>query len=266
MNPNEDYLNVNKRSWNERAVVHLESAFYDMKAFRAGQNSLKEIELPLLGDVSGKTILHLQCHFGQDTLSLARMGALVTGVDFSETAIKTANSLTEELQLQARFICTDVYDLPNKDDKVYDMVFTSYGTIGWLPDIDRWAQVISHSLCKGGKFVFAEFHPVVWMYDDNFESIAYSYFKSSPIVENETGTYANRNSNLRNTNITWNHSISEVLTALMNAGLRLTSFKEFDYSPYDCFQNTEQFSPGKFRIAQFGNHIPMVYALTAVKD
>ncbi len=176
MNSNEDYLAINKNTWNTKTPVHLNSEFYGLEEFIKGKTSLKQIELDLLGEVKGKKILHLQCHFGQDTLSLARMGAEVTGVDFSDTAIKEANLLTQKINQSARFICCDVYSLPEHLDEEFDLVYTSYGTIGWLPDLNKWAQIIHRFLKPGGKFVFVEFHPVVWMFDDNFKEIKYNYF------------------------------------------------------------------------------------------
>lgn len=136
---NNEYLDINRKSWNERVDTHLSSEFYDMPGFLAGKNSLNEIELELLGDVSGKSILHLQCHFGQDTLSLARIGAKTTGVDLSDKAIEAAKKINNEMNLDSEFIASDVYNLPKVHNKKYDIIFASYGTIGWLPDLDKWA-------------------------------------------------------------------------------------------------------------------------------
>jgi len=149
------YLDKNRALWNARVAAHVNSDFYDMAGFRAGKSSLKPPELRLLGDLSGKSVLHLQCHFGQDTLSLARMGAEVTGLDFSDEAIRTARALAEELQLPASFVCGDLYDAPALLQRQYDVVFTSYGVIGWLPDLNRWAEVVASCLKPGGRFVFA---------------------------------------------------------------------------------------------------------------
>jgi len=264
MKSEENYIEINKQSWNNRTDVHIKSDFYDLDGFMNGKSSLKSIELDLLGDVSGKSILHLQCHFGQDTLSLSRMGAKVTGVDLSDNAIKVAKELTENLNVDAEFICCDLYDLPNHLNKTFDIVFTSYGTIGWLPDLDKWAAVVSKFLKSGGKFVFAEFHPVVWMFDDAFEKIEYNYFKNEAI-ETLEGSYTESTTDQEQQFITWNHSLSEVLRSLLNNDLQINSFNEYDYSPYNCFQKTIEFEPGKFRIEHLGNNIPMVYSLTATK-
>ena len=261
----ENYRDINKKLWNDKVDFHLASEFYDQKGFMAGRSSLNGIELAYLQDIAGKKILHLQCHFGQDTISLSRMGAHVTGVDFSDKAIQVAQQTATALQDDTRFICCDVYDLPNHLDEKFDMVFTSYGTIGWLPDLDRWAKVISHFLKPGGELVFVEFHPVVWLFDANFERIAYSYFNTETIVENTEGTYADKDAPIANQSASWNHPTGEVLNALIQNGLTIERFDEFDYSPYDCFNGTVEFEPGKFRIASLGDKIPMVFALVAQK-
>ena len=258
-----NYLEVNRNSWNNRVDAHLKSEFYDMEGFMNGNSSLNEIELNLLGDIKGKTILHLQCHFGQDSISLSRMGASVTGIDISDKAISKAEEIAKTLESSAKFICCDLYNLSENLAEKFDIVFTSYGTIGWLPDMEKWAKIVSHFLKPEGQFVFVEFHPMVWMYDDNFEKITYSYFNVAPIIETETGTYANKEADITQSNITWNHSISEVINSLIKNGLEILSLDEFDYSPYNCFNKAEAVGPRKFRIAQFNNTLPMVYAIKA---
>lgn len=260
-----DYLKKNKESWNQRTMVHVDSDFYDNESFIQGKSSLNSIELELLGDVNGKKILHLQCHFGQDSISLSRMGADVTGIDLSDEAIRTAKDLAQKTGQTTKFICSDVYDLPNHLDEKFDIVFTSYGTIGWLPDLDKWAQVVQHFLKEGGQFVFAEFHPVVWMYDDDFTKVHYNYFNDGPIVETQSGTYADTNADLEIEYITWNHPLSEVFMSLIKAGLTIEQFHEFDYSPYNCFAHTEEVASGKYRIKHFEDKIPMVYSIMAKK-
>src|SRR6218665_103839 len=262
---NQDYLNCNKQTWNDKVDVHIASDFYENDKFLNGKSTLNSIELELLGDVSNKKILHLQCHFGQDTISFARLGAKATGVDLSDKAIEKAKEFNTELGLDAEFVCCDVYNAPNHIYEKFDVVFTSYGTIGWLPDLDQWAKVIAHFLKPGGKFVMADFHPVVWMNDDDFNKIFYNYFNTEPIIEEGTGTYAEKDAEIESKTISWNHPISETLNALINAGLEVRQFNEFDYSPYDCFNEMEEFEPGKFRIKPFGNKIPMVYSILASK-
>ncbi|MFC2147039.1 class I SAM-dependent methyltransferase [Bacteroidota bacterium] len=265
MDSDSDYLKINKASWNSKTDTHMESEFYNMKGFLVGETSLKNIELNLLGDINGLRILHLQCHFGQDTLSLGRLGAHVTGVDLSDKAIDRARELALKTKIDANFICCDIYDLPKHLNKEFDIIYTTYGTIGWLPDLNKWGKIISRFLKPGGRLIFAEFHPVVWMFDDEFSKIAYSYFNSGPIMETETGTYAKRDANLTLKYIMWNHSIGEVITSLTQNGIEVTSLKEYDYSPYNCFKFTIESEPGKFRIKHLGNKLPMVYSIEGRK-
>ncbi|MCU0436760.1 MAG: class I SAM-dependent methyltransferase [Raineya sp.] len=261
----QNYLEINRNSWNNRLESHLNSDFYDLTGFMNGKSSLNTIELDLLGNIQGKSILHLQCHFGQDTLSLARLGANVTGVDLSDKAIKKAQELASQLNIQANFICSDIYDLPKHLDEHFDIVFTSYGTIGWLPDLNRWSSLISRYLKPDGKFIFVEFHPVVWMFDDNFERIGYNYFNDGAIIETESGTYADKNAPITQDYVCWNHGMGEVINNLIKNDLEILSLEEFDYSPYNCFNKTVEFEPHKYRIEHLGNKIPMVYALSAKK-
>jgi SAM-dependent methyltransferase len=234
-----------------------------MKAFMAGKSSLNQIELDLLGDVSGKRILHLQCHFGQDSLSLSRMGAKVTAVDFSEKSIQKAKEIAKELEIDIKFVCSDIYDLPNNLSGEFDIVFTSYGTVIWLPDTQKWANVIEHFLAPKGQFVFVDFHPVIWMFDDDLKEVIYKYSSSEAIVEDEEGTYADRNADVLLRSVTWNHGIGQTVNSLISAGLQLNDLQEYDYAPYPFIGHTEEFEPGKFRIKHFKNNLPLVYSLVA---
>jgi len=261
----ENYLELNKESWNKRTAYHVTSDFYEMDAFKAGKSSLMDIELGLLGDVKGKRILHLQCHFGQDSLSLARMGAKVTGIDLSDKAIATAKKLNTELKLDAEFIVSDVYDLPNNLKGEFDIVYTSYGTIGWLPDMNKWGSVIEHFLKPEGKFVFVEFHPNIWMYDDDFTHVKYNYFKDDAIVEEEEGTYADKGADIKLKYVVWNHGLSEVMSGILANGLTINNFKEYNYSPYDCFAHTQKIGERKYQIKPFGNKMPLCYSIVATK-
>ncbi|MDX2359287.1 MAG: class I SAM-dependent methyltransferase [Crocinitomicaceae bacterium] len=256
-----DYQNLNKESWNERTKAHVKSAFYDNDNFIKGKNSLNSIELEMLGDLEGKSVLHLQCHFGQDTISLTRLGATATGVDLSDEAINTAQELAQKTNSDATFVCCDIYDLPNHLEGQFDIVFTSYGTIGWLPDMDRWASVVNHFLKPKGQFLIVEFHPFVWTFDNDFAKIGHNYFNTQAYQETETGTYADKDAPIELEYVMWNHPISEVMNALIAQGLTIQAFNEYNYSPYDCFSHTEEFEPGKFRIKHFGDKFPMVYAL-----
>ncbi len=260
-----DYIALNKDSWNRITEYHVKSEFYDMDNFLKGNTSLNPIEEALLGNLNGKSVLHLQCHFGQDSISLSRMGANVVGVDLSDKAIDTAKQIASQTNSSAQFICCDIYDLPQHLDQQFDIVFTSYGTIGWLPDLNKWAGIVSKYLKPGGQFVFAEFHPVVWMFDNDFEKVGYNYFNTGAIIETETGTYADREADLEQEYVCWNHSLSEVVGSLIRNSLTIRSFEEYDYSPYNCFRHTIEFEPKKYRIAHLDNKIPMVYSLVATK-
>jgi 2-polyprenyl-3-methyl-5-hydroxy-6-metoxy-1,4-benzoquinol methylase len=265
METHQHYQNINRQSWNNKVEIHLNSEFYDHHNFMKGKSSLQSIELGLLGDVSGKKILHLQCHFGQDSISLSRLGAKVTGIDLSDKAIDAAKKIAAETQMDTQFICCDLYDLPQYLDEKFDVVFTSYGTIGWLPDLDKWAKIISHFLKPKGQFVFVEFHPVVWMFDDSFEKIDYRYFNSGAIVETDSGTYAEKNAALSQSYVMWNHGMGEVVNSLIKNGLQIQSLDEYDYSPYNCFSNTVMVEENKYRIEHLDNKIPMVYSLAATR-
>ena len=265
MSKENNYIEINRQSWNNKTDVHLKSEFYDLDNFLKGDASLNTIELNLLGDISGKKVLHLQCHFGQDTISLNRLGADVVGVDLSDRAIHSAERIAKETNSTARFICCDLYDLPNYLDEKFDIVFTSYGTIGWLPDLNKWASLVSKYLKPNGQFIFVEFHPVVWMFDDNFEKIQYNYFNSGAIVETESGTYADKSAEIVQEYVMWNHSLGEVMNSLITHGLEICSFDEYDYSPYNCFNKTIEVESKKFRIAHLDNRIPMVYSVEAKK-
>ena len=158
----DEYLESNRALWDEWTSIHVRSEFYDVESFKRGGIRLRPYELEEIGDVAGKDVLHLQCHFGLDTLSFARLGARVTGADFSAPAIAQARALAEELGLDARFVQSNLYDLPSTLQGDFDVVYTSRGVIGWLPDLDRWAEVAAHFVRPGGIFYITEGHPVMW--------------------------------------------------------------------------------------------------------
>lgn len=254
---------ANKHLWNQRTAVHKNSAFYDLEEFKNGANVLTPIELKEIGDVRGKSLLHLQCHFGMDTMSFSRMGAKCTGIDLSDDAIKLAKEINTELNLDAKFVCCNVYDTSKYVKEQFDIVFTSYGTIGWLPDLDPWAKVIADRLKPGGFFYMAEFHPVVWMFDDDFTHIKYYYDNKELIVMEDQPTYTGDKNEIVGKEYSWNHSISEVLNALINAGLKIEFFNEHTFSPYSNFKNTVETETGKWHIKGMEGKIPMVYSLRA---
>lgn len=200
-----------------------------------------------------------------DTLSGARKGAIVTGVDFSSEAIKTASELARETVLEAKFICSDIYNLPENVTEKFDIVFTSYGVIDWLPDLDKWAAVISHFLKSGGMFFIAEFHPVLWMMDDDFTYLKHSYFNDEVIEINTKGSYTEPHSNISGKEYGWNHSFDEILGSLLKYDLQIIEFKEFPFSPYNCFNNTVKGADNMYRIKGLENKLPMMYSIKAIK-
>jgi SAM-dependent methyltransferase len=193
------------------------------------------------------------------------MDAKVTGIDLSDTAINEAKKLNEDLGLNAEFICCNVYDLKDHLNKKFDIVFTSYGVIGWLPDLNKWAEIINHYVKPGGFFYMAEFHPVVWMLDEDFEKVKYYYHNQELIEMDVQGTYTDRYADIQGKEYSWNHSISEVLNALINHGLQIVFFNEYSYSPYPCFKNIMQGSDGNWRVKGMEDKIPMVYSVKATK-
>ena len=261
-----DYININKNLWNKKTEIHYDSAFYDNASFLKGRDSLNYIETNLLGNIKGKKILHLQCHFGQDTISLARKGAMATGVDFSEKAIEKARQLNDLAGTNANFVISDVYALRSILEEKFDIVFTSFGVVGWLPDMQKWARVINHFLKPGGEFVFVEFHPVVWMFSYDFQKIEFNYMDQKPIIEELDGTYTDREASIKEKSVSWNHGLSNVINSIIKTGLSITDFQEYNYSPYNCFNNTIEVSKGKFKIKGLEDKIPMVYSVKALKS
>jgi len=254
-----DYLNINKNAWNKRTKVHINSKFYDVKSFKNGESSLNNIELEQVGNVAGKKLLHLQCHFGQDTLSWARQGAKVTGVDLSTEAIEQANSLKLSLGLDADFIANDIYEFGNENVEKFDIVFTSYGVLCWLPDLSHWARIIANSLAIDGEFHLVEFHT----FNDLLSG--YSYFtQSEPDVEDE-GTYTENCDGTKSKVVTWAHSLSEVINALIKAGLSIEHFNEYPYSPYNCFEGLEYVSKKGYQMLHKGQNVPLLYSIKARK-
>lgn len=268
-----NFVETNRCLWNAKVSYHVVSPMYNVEGFLAGDDSLNKIEIDLLGDVTGKRILHLQCHFGLDSLSLVRRGAQhVTGVDLSDKAIEKARELADKLNLSksTRFICCNIYDLlkhlSNDQDQLFDIIFTSYGVLCWLPDLNQWASLISQYLKPNGVFIIAEFHPVVCMFNETFSCIEQSYFNQNVIIGESQGTYADRNAPICNPSVEWNHSLSEILQALIDHHLQIDVLQEFDYSPYDCFLNTVRTNDGFYQIKGLENKIPMVFAIKAIKE
>ena len=266
------YFKTNKDLWDSWTKLNLKSKMYDMESWKAGRNSLDSISLNALqGEIEGRKLLHLMCHFGQDTLSMARMGADVTGIDMSEEAIATATSLASELGLskQSRFIQTNIYDLPKHLDETFDLVYTSFGVLTWLPDLRKWAAIVNQFLRPGGTFFIAEFHPFIYAFDFDTRQLDYEYFGNGEAWhEKEAGNYAQREDSIERDYYFWIHSLSQTLRPLLDIGLKLIDFNEYDFSPYNCFPNMSEREPGKYIFNASGkiHRIPHVYSLKMRKE
>lgn len=265
MNDNTNYFEVNKNTWNQKVEIHAQSEMYKMDAFKSGETSLMPFELKALGDVKGKSLLHLQCPFGQDTLSWSRMGAKAVGVDLSDEGVKLAQHLNEELKLDAEFVCCNVLDTSNHVSDTFDIVFTSYGVIGWLPDLKPWAQMIAERLKVSGTFYIVEFHPILWMFDyiDDKIKMKYHYSQKDAIYEEYEGTYANQDSKMVSKEYGWNHGLSEVVNSLIEAGLKIDYLNEYDESPYDVFPDLIKLENGMYKMKD--QLFPMLFEIKATK-
>ncbi len=259
-------IKTNQQHWNQLVSHHLKSDFYELEAFKNGKNVLREIELEGLGDVKGKKLLHLQCHFGQDTLCWSRMGAECTGLDFSSEAIQAARDLNDELGMNVQFREANVLDEQKDWKEQFDIVFTSYGTIIWLPDLKQWAQNIYNYLKPNGIFYIAEFHPFLNCLDwDNNLNIIYDYFNTGANYENVEGTYAEKDAAVKGEEYFWLHSTEDVLMNLKNAGMELLEFREFPFSPYTCFPNLKEIGENRYVFKDLNVQIPYVFSLKMIK-
>jgi SAM-dependent methyltransferase len=231
----EDWQAANLELWDEWALLHETSEFYDLEGFKQGRSTIRAYEREEVGDVAAKSLLHLQCHFGMDTLSWARLGATVTGVDFSPNAVEIATRVAGELGLPARFVRSRVEDLPDNLEGTFDIVYTSRGAIGWLQDLERWAEVIAHFLKPGGFFYIHEGHPAMWVLDDEREDhelhIKYPYWeRDEPTEWPVTGSYADPTADVKATrSFDWPHSLGQVVTVLARAGLRIEWLREHPF-------------------------------------
>ncbi len=270
-----EFLETNLSLWNKLAKQHQTSQFYDVPAFVQGATSLKHVELQEMGDVEGKNLLHLQCHFGMDTLSWVRSGARATGVDFSDEAISGAKKLAEETGLEARFIQSDVLKLKGRFPEEFDIVFTSYGVVCWLADLKLWAEIIAESLKPGGTFYMVEFHPLARMLDDDGNHLSFGcYFEGKgPEKHEEEGSYADPSSKEKTVCYEWPHGLGELVSALIGAGLQLEFLHEFPYSAYQCFPYLQDNGdPERFTLkdeaaifAGKPHKIPLMYSIKAHK-
>lgn len=265
----DEYLRANRALWNEWAHINAASEFYHLEEFKSGGIRLNNIELQEVGDVAGKSLLHLQCHFGLDTLSWARLGAQVTGVDFSEEAIHLAQNLAGELHLPARFLCTDLYNLDTVLAEQFDVVFTSYGVLNWLPDIPRWAKIVADRVKQGGFFYIIEFHPFSMVLDDEADQyrLRYPYFMKDAMAFQVQGSYADRNASVQaSIEYGWNHTLAEIITSLIDAGLTLEFLHEYPFTVYQQLPYLQADDQGLWQQTAEPAMAPLLFSLRAYKS
>ena len=262
-----DYSQINKKWWNDVVPIHSTSELYDLDGFKKGKSSLISIEQKELGKiVRGKELLHIMCHFGMDTLSWSREGAITTGVDLSDKSIRMAKKLSRELNIPATFICSDFYELPKVLNKKFDIIFASYGVLCWLKDIKKWAKLINHFLKPGGIFYIVDLHPFTNILSCDFK-IYYKYFQRAPTIDNSSGTYTDWNANIKGTTYEWSYTMGDVVNTLIKEGLTIKYLHEFPFSMYDQFPGfMKKNEKGQYVFKNKKIEIPLLFSLMAVKQ
>ncbi|WP_088283036.1 bifunctional 2-polyprenyl-6-hydroxyphenol methylase/3-demethylubiquinol 3-O-methyltransferase UbiG [Kineosporia sp. A_224] len=269
-------FDLNRASWDERVPAHAESPDYALVRFSddpAFLSGVVRFDLPRLGDVAGLDVVHLQCHIGTDTVSLARLGARATGLDFSAAAVEQARGFAAALGLDVPFVEADVHDAVQAlGGSRFDLVYTGIGALCWLPDIDRWAGVVAGLLRPGGRLFLREGHPMLWSIDetrpDGLLVVEHPYFeRDEPVVWDDGGTYVQTDRTFtRNVTHEWNHGLGEIVTALHRHGLALTMLVEHDSAPWDTVPGrTVADDLGEFRLTDRRWRLPMTYTLQATK-
>ena len=259
-----DAIAANRALWDAWTRVHRDSSFYDLAGFLAGRDPLNRIETEELGDVAGRRLLHLQCHFGIDTLGWARRGARVTGVDFSPVAIATARRVAEQAGLEATFIESDIYALDHHDIGTFDIVHSSYGVISWLPDLNRWAEIVARHLRPGGLFHLVENHPFTMMLDDDGVSIRWPYLSTGePIRLVSDASYVAPMPDGPLPEYNWSHGIGDIVTALIGAGLRIAWLREVPRTPYPFPGYLEKRPEGDYGWPGGRDDIPLTFTIGA---
>jgi SAM-dependent methyltransferase len=269
-----DYRAVNRANWDERVPAHAASASYGLDRFRADPAHVSDVvrfDLPRLGPVAGLRGVHLQCHIGTDTVSLARLGARMSGLDFSASALDVARGLAADLGVDVDFHQADVYDAVSVLGAAsYDLVFTGIGALCWLPDVYRWASVVAALLKPGGRLFLREGHPVMWALDERRTDglvVDWAYFETpEPLVWDEPGTYVETDHVFTSTvTHTWNHGLGEIVTALLDHGLTLTQLVEHDSVPWEALPGQMVADGNEWRLAERRERLPLSYTLQAVK-
>ncbi len=263
------YFKNNKKWWNEATPIHAKSVFYDVDGFKAGKSKMiMPFEIEEMGDLRGKSLLHLQCHFGMDTLTWGRLGAKVTGVDFSDVAIKQARRLSKEIGIKADFICSDIYKLPEIHKKKYDIVYTSGGVLCWLPDLYNWGEIIAHFLKPGGFFYIMEGHPFSCVFDNSKTAthlnVTNSYFhQPEPIKWEADGDYADPAAQTSYGSYEWAHSMGDIINGLIQAGLKIEFLHEFPYIFFKVMPFMHRGEDGFWYLE--GDKLPLIFSLKASK-
>lgn len=262
-----DWRALNRANWDDRVPVHLASSFYDLGAFRAGADSLRPFEPAEAGDVTGKHLIHLQCHIGLDTISWARRGALVSGLDFSAPAISAASALAHELGIEASFVVPDVYDaVAAFGGRRFDIVYTGIGALVWLPDIPRWARVAAELLAPGGFLYLVEGHPFAQILDDASGLglvVARDYFDSGPEVQDWAYTYTDGPALDHVRSVQFQHGVGEIITALVQAGLRIEFLHEFNFDAFGRFDSLRRQEDGTYWFPDGGPRVPLIFSVRA---
>ena len=262
-------MEVSRRKWDEAVPLHVASAEYDVAAFMRGASTLKTIEVNHMGRVKGLSLLHLQCHFGLDTLSWARSGASVVGVDYSPVAVETARNLAKELAIRATFIRSNVFDLPRRLHRRFTIVYTGKGALGWLPTLEPWGRVVARFLRPGGRLVMLEDHPLSDCLADRSSPtnlvLAESYFRETAIREVYDGTYATRIKMRHRVSYGWIHTVSEVLNALIRAGLGIDLVREYPYTYWRRFPSLKLNRDGCWHPTRGDTKVPLMWLVTASK-
>ncbi|MGH3146782.1 MAG: class I SAM-dependent methyltransferase [Rubrobacter sp.] len=262
----DEWREANRANWDERVPIHVSGEFYDVAAFKAGQERLQPFEIAEVGDVAGKDLLHLQCHFGIDTLSWARRGAYVTGLDFSAPAVDAARGLASDLGLDATFVRADVYEaVQATEGRTFDVVYTGRGALNWLPDLDRWARVVAALIRPGGFLYLTEFHPFTEVFGDDDLTVENDYFQDeNPRIWDEPGTYADFDADTEhNLTYEWNHTLGKVVSAVSAAGLHVELLGEYDYTMFPRWPILEKSGFDTYRLPEGAPRIPLMYSLRA---
>jgi SAM-dependent methyltransferase len=261
-----DWLELNRSNWDSRVPVHVASQFYDLDGFLAGRDTVGPVQAAEVGDVTGKRLVHLQCHVGLDTLSWARRGAVVSGLDFSGPALETARSLAASLGIAASFVESDVYDaVAAFEGATFDIVYTGIGALVWLPSVTRWASVVASLLAPGGFLYLIEGHPFVQVLSEESGSlaVAYDYFDASGAVEDYPYTYTDGPALTQTRSVQFQHSLGSVISALAEAGLRIEFVHEFDFEAFQRFPSMEPGADGLYRLPAGRPRVPLMFSLRA---